>query len=97
MIGIYALFVIDKCKKPIVGKSLLLLLSILILVSRVSIPHIVANTPRSVPGIYHFWISAFLNTRLVVQLVTLIIFAAAVFLFRDLASYLRPQRTSLSL
>lgn len=66
-----------------------------VLLSSVSLKNIFANMPKltDVPALYTFYVSAFLNTELLVQFLLMGVFAAAFMLFKDIVKlYNAPYR-----
>lgn len=88
MIGVYIIFIIRKLKNPLFLKLSFLLISALSILSIVSIQHIINNTPHDVVSIYHFFLTAFMNTKITVQAMTLLLTTVGMFLLKDLTRYL---------
>lgn len=90
MLRVYALFVIRKLKNPLVFESVLLVTSFIVITLRVSIRHVIGNTPHdTLASFYHFWVTAFLNTQFIVQLTTLVIGVMAILLIKDTLTQLK--------
>ena len=53
----------------------------------VSVGHIIASTPHDISGFSHFWLSAFLGTKLLVKAVTLVLLVTILALLKDTTSY----------
>lgn len=87
MIRIYILFIIKKLKKPVVFEVLIFTLSFLSFISMVSLGHVLANTPHSIEGVYHFLISAFLSTELLVKTLILVMILVALILIKNTVDY----------
>ena len=84
---VYTLFIIRKLKSPVVFELSAFVLSFVALTYMVSIEHIIANTPHDVWGFYHFSLSAFLGTKILVKaLVIVAIFIAGIW-FKNMAKY----------
>ena len=93
MLRVYMMFVIRQLKNPLFLKLGVFVLSLLTINSIVSVGHIMANTPHNIVGMYHFAISAFMNTKVVVQVVTLALAVVGVLLLRDLALYINKIKS----
>ena len=84
MLRVYLLFIISKLKTSVFFEIVVLVISFFVIASVVSIQHIASNAPHDIVNIYHFFLSAFANTRTTVQIMTSILSLSAILLLKDL-------------
>ena len=89
MFRVYVMFVIRKMKSPLFLELATLLISFFAITSMVSVQNVIANTPHSIGNLYHFWTFAFMNTKIIIQIMTVLLGLAGVFLLKDLVYYVR--------
>ncbi len=77
MFGIYTMFVLNKLKSPLVGETSTALLMVALLSLFVSVPSVFSNMFSS-PSISRYFMIAFSNTTLVVQLMVIMSVLVAV-------------------
>ena len=96
MLGVYIIFLVRKLRTPISIELLLLVISSGLLVSSISIQHVLENSPRDVVGIYHFSLSAFINTDLIVKGAILAISCVVLFAAKDIRRQSKEKSKSLA-
>ena len=84
---VYILFLIRKLKSPVVFEVVIFALSSIALFYMVSIERIIANSPHDLDGLYHFWVGAFLGTKLVVKAILLTIIIISAIFIKKMTSY----------
>ena len=94
MLRVYLIFVIRKLKNPIVFEVSIFALLFLTLAYMVSIERIIASTPHDISGFYHFWLSAFLGTKLLVKAITLLAILIMGILLKNMAKYTYVSTTN---
>ena len=76
MFGVYLLYFVRKLKKPFVLESSAFIVLALVLFSFVSVPHVLSNMFQS-GDLSRYFISAFSNTTLMVQMILVLGLATA--------------------
>lgn len=85
---VYILYIIRKLKTPIAIEVLVFILTSFTLTYMISIQRIITSSPHDIEGLYHFWISAFIGTKLVVKALLLIIISISVVFVKKTTSYM---------
>ena len=96
MTRVYLLFIVRKLKNPIVFEMSVFTASFLLLAYMVSLEHIIANIPHDIGGFYRFWVSAFLNTKLITKIVTVIMFIVTGVFVKNTFSYIYTNAIKLT-
>ena len=94
MFRVYILYIIRKLKNPVVFELSIFALSFMTLAYMVSIGRIISSSPHDLDGIYHFWLSAFLGTKLLVKAMTVLAIIVAGILFKNMAKYTYVSTTN---
>lgn len=91
---VYFIYAAKRIARGAVFPAGALLLTLAAGSSLVSIQHIAANMPNVLdfPALSHFFFSAFLKTRLAVQLLAILAVASAAFLLKDVFAAVEPVR-----
>jgi len=91
---VYLLFVIGKLKHPMVIEMFVLALSFAAIAYTVSLRDVLANTPRDVNGLYHFWTNAFLGTGLIVKILVLSVIATSLLIGKKATWFMYENTTN---
>jgi hypothetical protein len=90
---VYGTFFVRKVSSPFAVKLYILVSFTGFLISQISLGNVVANMPQvtNLGALYRFSTSAFLNTEMIVQLLSLGALIATVLLFKDVVKiYFTP-------
>ena len=96
---IYALYVLRLFTQSVSSRVALMLIALAGIASSVSVPNVLKNMPQvsDLPALSSFYLSAFSETTLAVQLLVFALLVSAMLLSRDLLVRLRRRLTRESL
>lgn len=86
LLSVYAIYCLRKLKSPLIAKSFVLAVLATILFYFVSIPSFFANMQASEDS-YHYFLTAFSNADLLVQLILVSVGVTGLFFVRNITMY----------
>ena len=88
MSRVYVYYALRKLCHPLALEVAFFCASVAMIPLFVSIPHVLANTPRTFEGFFNFGLVAFRNTQFVVQAIVVFMFIAGGLMAVNLLSYI---------
>ena len=95
ILGIYAMYLARKLKSPFVPESLVLVILGGIISFSISVPSVLSNM-FSAGDFYQYFVVAFSNTELMVQMLLVLALIPAIFFIKDIATLAQTVRARLS-
>lgn len=85
MFGVYVMYALRKMRSPLVAETLVLATIAIVISAFVSVPSVIANMSNSA-SFYRYFMVAFSNTTVLVQMMLILAFATLVLSLRNFAN-----------